>query len=262
MNKQFKSNIMKINEIIVSKFLLLLLMASVTLTSCENEGVEEDTQTEESISVDSELVIQMKSMVSPNSAVSNLICVDFVYPMTISTYDVNNQVISSTTVNSDLELNALFITLNNNQFVAIAYPVTIATTAFGNLTLSNDADLLSELRAAIGHCIENGSSVNGGGNNLPGGSGLLRFCADVNQMVTINLDDVFAFNLGPNDTVAYYSSEADAQLQINALSSTATLVLGGVYDVYVRTDEFSANLPAPGMTTTILLVAYGAIYCP
>jgi hypothetical protein len=56
-------------------------------------------------------------------------------------------------------------------------------------------------------------------------------------------------------------STSDTQSQINPLSSTLTLNLGAEYDVYVRTDKFSSNLPATGITTSIVFVDFEIVSC-
>lgn len=266
MNKQFKLRIMKTKISNISKLMLLLLVIAFTLTSCEDDGVVEDTTLDQAITADSPLATQMKNMVSPNSAANSIICVDFVYPITVNTYDINNQVTSTTTVNNDTELDAFFVTLSNSQFIGFVFPISLDTVN-GIVTVADETDLFNELQIAYDACYTNGSGGSGGGSgggNSPGsGTAGLLFCDTNNDQVeTINLDDIFGWSLGVNDTVAYYATDADAQAETNALSSIINMNLGTVYNIYVRTDEFSPNIPAPGLTTTILPISYELVPCP
>ncbi|MGJ8685114.1 MAG: hypothetical protein ACSHWW_10850 [Nonlabens sp.] len=248
---------MKTNKTTLVKMMLLLLVAAFTVTSCEKDGSSQDTSAEESLSVDSPLVNQVKNLVSTSSVVSSAVCVDFVYPFSVSSYDSTNQVIATVTVNNDQELDAFFSTLSNTDYIAFGYPLTLSTTA-GLVVVNDDVELATELEIAFTACFGTGGGSGGGSGGGPVGGDFVFSVCDVNNdgVEDIDLDDIFAWNLSSTETVVYYDTEADALAQVNPVTSMYTLTLGTQKSTYVRFDDSATG------NMTLVNALYDLVPCP
>ncbi len=81
-------------------------------------------------------------------------CIDFQYPITISTYDSNNQIADTVVINSDAELYELFENLDPATFVSLNFPVTLVTADGNEVVVSNYEELANAIEAAIEACDE------------------------------------------------------------------------------------------------------------
>ncbi|MGJ8685115.1 MAG: hypothetical protein ACSHWW_10855 [Nonlabens sp.] len=248
---------MKTNKTALVKMMLLLLVAAFTLTSCEKDNNDQDLGQEATISVDSPLVNQVKNLVSTTSVASSAVCVDFVYPFTVSSFDASGQAISTVTVNNDQELDTFFGTVNATDSIAFGYPLSLSTTA-GLVTVNSDTELFTELEIAFTACFGMSGGNSGGGSNVPAGGDFTFSVCDTNNdgVEDIDLDDIFAWNLSSTETVAYYDTEADALAQVNPVSSMDSLTLGAQESTYVRFDDSATG------NTTLVNALYDLVACP
>ncbi|UCE68976.1 MAG: hypothetical protein JSW57_11145 [Flavobacteriaceae bacterium] len=81
-------------------------------------------------------------------------CIDFVYPITLFTFDINNQQTGRVTVNSDRELKLFFEELDDDDFVSIDYPVTLIKFDGTEIQVSSNAELAAALEMAKDACDE------------------------------------------------------------------------------------------------------------
>jgi hypothetical protein len=81
-------------------------------------------------------------------------CIDFVYPITLFTFDINNQQTGRVTVNSDRELKLFFEELDDDDFVSIDYPVTLIKFDGTEIQVSSNAELAAALEMARDACDE------------------------------------------------------------------------------------------------------------
>ncbi|MEJ2583647.1 MAG: hypothetical protein P8Z38_00945 [Robiginitalea sp.] len=81
-------------------------------------------------------------------------CIDFVYPITLFTFDLNNQQTGSVTVNSDRELKLFFEELDDDDFVSIDYPITLIKFDGTEIQVNSNAELAAALEMAKDACDE------------------------------------------------------------------------------------------------------------
>ncbi len=81
-------------------------------------------------------------------------CIDFVYPITLFSFDVNQQQTGRVTVNSDRELRLFFKELDDDDFVSIEYPITLKRFDGTEIRVSSNAELAAALEAAEDACDE------------------------------------------------------------------------------------------------------------
>lgn len=81
-------------------------------------------------------------------------CIDFVYPITLFTFDVNSQVTDEIQINSDRELRRFFANLEDNDLVSLNFPVTLKKFDGTEIVVENNAELARALEAAKDECDE------------------------------------------------------------------------------------------------------------
>lgn len=81
-------------------------------------------------------------------------CIDFVYPITLFTFDINEQETGSVTVNSDRELRLFFKERDNEELVSIDFPVTLKKADGTEIVVNNNAELANAIESAKDACDE------------------------------------------------------------------------------------------------------------
>ncbi|RNC90271.1 MAG: hypothetical protein ED555_07450 [Allomuricauda sp.] len=81
-------------------------------------------------------------------------CIDFVYPITLFTYDINSQQTGSVVVESDKELRQFFAGLEGEDLVGIDYPVTLKKYDGTTIEVNSNAELAMTIEAAKDECDE------------------------------------------------------------------------------------------------------------
>tara|TARA_R110002051_G_scaffold189613_2_gene258846 strand:- start:29783 stop:31498 length:1716 start_codon:yes stop_codon:yes gene_type:complete len=81
-------------------------------------------------------------------------CIDFVYPLTFFTFDVNNQQTGNVVVESDRELRRFFHNLEDDDIVSLDFPVQLELYDGQKITVENNAELANALRSAKNACDE------------------------------------------------------------------------------------------------------------
>ncbi len=81
-------------------------------------------------------------------------CIDFVYPITLYTFDINQQQTGKVTVNSDRELRLFFKELDDDDFVSIDYPITLIKFDGTEIQVNSNSELAAALEMAEDACDE------------------------------------------------------------------------------------------------------------
>ena len=81
-------------------------------------------------------------------------CIDFVYPLTLFTFDINDQQTGTVEVNSDRELRHFFNGLEDDQIVSLDYPVTLKKYDGTEIVVNSNAELAAALERAKTECDE------------------------------------------------------------------------------------------------------------
>ncbi|WP_445381480.1 hypothetical protein [Robiginitalea sp. IMCC43444] len=81
-------------------------------------------------------------------------CIDFVYPVTFYTFDINNQQTGQVTVNSDRELKYFLDELEDDDIISIDFPITLIKFDGTEVRVDNNAQLAAALEIAKDECDE------------------------------------------------------------------------------------------------------------
>ncbi len=81
-------------------------------------------------------------------------CVDFVYPITLFTFDIDEQETGSFTINSDRELHLFFDERDDDDLISIDFPVTLKKFDGTEVQVNSNAELARVLEAAEEECDE------------------------------------------------------------------------------------------------------------
>jgi len=81
-------------------------------------------------------------------------CIDFVYPLTVFTFDVNNQQTANATVENDKQLRRFFAGLEGNQLVSMDFPVTLKLYDNTEVVVNTNAELAATIESAKEACDE------------------------------------------------------------------------------------------------------------
>tara|TARA_R110000796_G_scaffold67449_3_gene154719 strand:+ start:37943 stop:39646 length:1704 start_codon:yes stop_codon:yes gene_type:complete len=81
-------------------------------------------------------------------------CIDFVYPLTFFTFDINKQQTGSIVVESDRDMRRFFHDLDENDIVSLDFPVKLKLYDGTEITVSSHAELATAIRNAKDACDE------------------------------------------------------------------------------------------------------------
>ncbi len=89
---------------------------------------------------------------------SRIRCISFVYPITVFTFDINNQQSGTFTVESDRQLRRLFDDLDDDDdtLVSIEFPITLKKRDGTEIMVSTNAELAAAIESVKGLCINDG----------------------------------------------------------------------------------------------------------
>src|SRR5690606_28033161 len=83
-------------------------------------------------------------------------CIDFVYPIVLFTFDLNNQMTGETTVTSDLQMRRFFSDMGDDQLASISFPISLKKSDGTEIVVENNADLNMALSNAGNDCHDRG----------------------------------------------------------------------------------------------------------
>lgn len=81
-------------------------------------------------------------------------CIDFVYPLTFFTFDVDNQQTGTVVVNNDEELRRFLDEREDDDLISLEYPVSLIKADGTTITVNSNAELAMALEAAREACDE------------------------------------------------------------------------------------------------------------
>lgn len=81
-------------------------------------------------------------------------CVDFVYPLTLYTFDINKQQSGSVTVESDKELRMFFGNLDSDDLTSIDFPILLELSDGSKIEVKNNIEMANALENAKDDCVE------------------------------------------------------------------------------------------------------------
>ena len=81
-------------------------------------------------------------------------CIDFVYPVTLYTFDINDVQTGSVTVESDKDFRLFFAGLDENDLIGIDFPITLKTYDGMEIRVNSNAELANAIEMAKEACDE------------------------------------------------------------------------------------------------------------
>lgn len=88
-------------------------------------------------------------------------CVTINYPIVLNIYDSNNQLASTLTITNDAQFYNFIENLDDNEFIAINYPISIVDSNGNNVVINSNNQLEDIIEESIDDCDDN----SGGGGN-------------------------------------------------------------------------------------------------
>jgi len=138
---------------------ILLLAVVFSMTKCTSDIDDNIAETTNSNPLPKETIIKNSELfnllerVTTDEAdpLNQIVCVDFIYPLTILIYDFNFQVLGSQSMNSDQDFSSFLGALPANQPVSISYPISTILADGTTFSVNNN----TELKLAIDNCSQN-----------------------------------------------------------------------------------------------------------
>ena len=123
-------------------------------------------------------------------------CISFNFPIVINVYDANNQLADTVTLNNNTDLYNFLENLEDNEYVAIQYPISLIDSNGGTITITNNNQLEDVIEDSIDDCDD---SPSGGGNGnlssiLTSGSWYVSYFFDDTDETSDYAGYVFTFN--------------------------------------------------------------------
>ncbi|MGB5497445.1 MAG: hypothetical protein WBM77_00790 [Maribacter sp.] len=81
-------------------------------------------------------------------------CIDFVYPITLYTFDLNNEETGNVSVKSDKDLRLFFAGLDENDLISLDFPVTLKLYDGSTMVVDSNAELANAIENAKELCDE------------------------------------------------------------------------------------------------------------
>ncbi len=88
-------------------------------------------------------------------------CISFNFPIVINVYNANNQLADTVTLNNNTDLYNFLENLEDNEYVAIQYPISLINSNGQTITITNNNQLEDVIEDSIDDCDD---SPSGGGN--------------------------------------------------------------------------------------------------
>lgn len=160
-------------------------------------------------------------------------CVSFNFPIVINVYDANNQLANTITINNNAELYNFLENLEDNEYIAIQYPISLIDSNGNSITVTNNNQLEDVIEDSIDDCDD---SPSGGGSTalstiLTDGSWYVSYFFDDTDETTDYAGYVFTFNT--NGT---------------SLAVKNTTSLNGTWSNYMDSGDEKLDLSFDGLT--------------
>ncbi len=171
--------------------------------------------TEITINNYSELYSYSSNCNGENEIDDDIECLDFVYPITASVFNINNEIISTITFNNDYQFFEFIDDIDESDIITINFPITIVLSDETSISIANLYELEDAIQSYADDCDEdddydyNDDDCND--CNLDEFTSLLISCSDwqVDKLERNGNDyddiyDGYVFNFFSNNTVSVY----------------------------------------------------------
>jgi hypothetical protein len=223
---------------LLQKTLFILFIA---FASCQEEQsiITEAPESDQNITSDS-IIYDKLSKVSTDDTIE---CINFVYPISFSIYDSNNQVLRNESVNNDEELNDLLSSINSpdfdGSFIELNYPLSLVNSENETITVYSNQELVEVLSTEIG-CV-------GIDNLFDCVFGLFQLDFNIVDSDENPNDGITAFSLeidldcnGIEYDLTYFETQSDAEANVNNIVFPYTNI-SNPQTLYVRAETIYIN---------------------
>lgn len=249
---------------LLQKILFILFIAFV---SCQEEQIIETPDSDQNITSNS-IIFDKLSKTSIDDTIE---CIDFVYPLSFSIYDSNNQVLRNESVNNDEELNDLLSSIDSpnfdGSFIELNYPVSLVNSENETITVYNNEELVEALSTEISCVdIDNLFACVFGFFQLD--SNIVDSDANPNDGITSFFIEIDLDCNGIDYDLTYFETQSDAEANVNKIvfpytnkSNPQTLyvraetnyinqIYNEVFEVNINVGPQQANDVCPGDYTS------------
>jgi hypothetical protein len=157
-------------------------------------------------------------------------CISFNFPIVINVYNANNQLANTITINNNTDLYNFLENLEDNEYIAIQYPISLIDSNGDNITITNNDQLEDVIEDSIDDC---DASPSGGGS-----SALSSIIVDGTWYVSYFFDDT-------DETSDYAGYNFTFNVSGNATAVKNTTTINGSWSNYIDSGdeklEFSFN---------------------
>jgi hypothetical protein len=223
---------------LLQKTLFILFIA---FASCQEEQsiITEAPESDQNITSDS-IIYDKLSKVSTDDTIE---CINFVYPISFSIYDSNNQVLRNESVNNDEELNDLLSSINSpdfdGSFIELNYPLSLVNSENETITVYSNQELVEVLSTEIG-CV-------GIDNLFDCVFGLFQLDFNIVDSDENPNDGITSFSIeidldcnGIEYDLTYFETQSDAEANVNNIVFPYTNI-SNPQTLYVRAETIYIN---------------------
>lgn len=203
-----------------SKSLYLLIL--IFITSCSSD-LDDNIKTnpifgtQEAIAADSDLFDYLKEITTNDDRPDkNIVCIDFIYPITLFVFDENNDYLYATTLSDDDEFSSFLEPINETQSISISFPITSLLNSGEELIIENK----EELKESIDNCLDI--------ERVGECEGLLRTCI---WKIGYSFED-------DNPYLGYFMQESDGFLVVNTPNDISV----GSWTPFIIENELHINI--------------------
>lgn len=162
-------------------------------------------------------------------------CISFNFPIVINVYDTNNQLANTITINNNTELYNFLENLEDNEYVAIQYPISLIDSNGDSITITNNNQLEDVIEDSIDDCDD---SPSGGGGSS---STLSSIIVDGSWHVSYFFDDT-------DETTDYAGYVFTFNTNGTSLAVRNTTSLNGTWSNYMDSGDEKLELIFDGLT--------------
>ncbi|WP_298754928.1 hypothetical protein [uncultured Psychroserpens sp.] len=138
----------------LTKFLLFILCVSITSCAYDADdnlvGLDPNFNTVDIISSDSDLFDHLKYITNDEDRPDeSIVCIDFIYPLTLFVFDDTNQYLSSSLIINDQEFSDFLETIDDTYSISMSFPITSMLVSGEEFIIQNK----EELKETIDSCL-------------------------------------------------------------------------------------------------------------
>lgn len=141
---------LKLNHIIFA------LLIGLVFVACQNEEIEiTDSNAQHLLEPNSTLANLMHSVTANENTSNSIACVDFVYPITVSIFDSEFNIIDTVTIANDDAFYAFLNNLENNDnalIVSLNFPMVLQYENGNTVEVNSNQEIIATIEAAQNNC--------------------------------------------------------------------------------------------------------------